>query len=313
MKYFINKIAPVFLLLTLLFFGLSCDDFLSDFQDEDYKMNPTDEQAATLHTANNFFEISAADFETWIYNHIHYDTLASVLTDYTGMRFDTSQVVSGTDTVDVIDTLYQFTFDTTITVHDVIEFDLSHGEMVTMTYDTSYVFTANVEGSDVTYDFLKINTLTKTYTLSDYYIITTSEIDTLPKIAYTDILDSLSIDSVFIHEDTSAVYGITITKTPVDNYICLEIPVSEEVVFLYTEYVDMALLDETMQEVPCASNNMPLETYSLYSYFDTKEQKVLPYFKERFSYKLTGTRYFLRIDATEYTAKTSFELAIIYK
>ena len=120
MKYLINKITPVFLLLTLLFFGSSCDNFLNDYQDEDYKMNQMDEQAATLHGANNFFEVTAADFETWVHNHTHYDTLASVLTDYTDMRFDTSQVVSGTDTVDVIDTLYQFTFDTTITVHDTI-------------------------------------------------------------------------------------------------------------------------------------------------------------------------------------------------
>ncbi len=313
MKYFSYKIAPVFLFIMLLFFGPRCDNFPSDFQDEDYDMNQPDEKAATLHAANNIFEVTTADFKTLVHDHVHYDTLASVLTDYTGMRFDTSQVISGGDTVDVIDTLYQFTIDTMITVHDVIELNLSHGETINLTYDTSYVFTAKVEGSDVTYDFSKINTLTKTYTLSDYYVITTSEIDTLPKIAYTDILDSLTVDSVLIQEDTSAVYSITITKTPIDNYICLEIPVCEEVIFFYTDYVSMALLDETMQEVQYTSNNMPMETYSLYSYFDTKKNKVIPYFKERFSYELAGARYFLRIDATEQTDKTSFELAIIYK
>lgn len=311
MKDYSYKIALVFLILLVC--CLSCDNFLSNYQEEDYQINPTDQQAATLHASGNFFEVTAADFGTWVYNHVHNDTINSFLSDYTSMIFDTSQAVSGSDTIDVIDTLYQFTFDTTINVHDEISFELSHGETVSLTYDTSYVFSAEVKGSDVTYDFSQINTLTKRYELTDYYIITTSEIDTLPKTAYTDILDSLSAEAVLIQQDTSAVYSIKITTSPVDNYICLVIPVCEEAIFFYTDYVYMTLLDETMQEVTYTSNALPLETFSFYSYYDEGEKKVKPYFKERYSYELTGTRYFLRIDATEQTAKNTFKLAIVYR
>jgi hypothetical protein len=235
---------------------------------------------------------------------VHKDTLASLLTD-PEMKFDTTD--------GVIDTIYQFTFDTTVTVDDDIHFELSHGEEINLIYDTTYSFTEEVEGPNTTYNYLKIVTLSKTYVLSDYYIITTpSEIDTLPVNAYTDILDSLTVDSVLINQDTSAVYSVKITKIPIDNYICLEIPPCDEIVFFYTDYVNMALHDEMMQEVPYISNSMPMETYSFYSKYESKEGKVIPYFKERFSYELTGTRYFLRIDATEQTSKTLFELAVVY-
>lgn len=305
MKYFCYRAAPFFLLLlSLLFFGSNCGDFLSDFQDEEYEVGEVDEQAARLHASGEYINVSTVDFKPWIYKHVHKDTLASLLTD-PEMKFDTTD--------GVIDTIYQFTFDTTVTVDDDIHFELSHGEEINLIYDTTYSFTEEVEGPNTTYNYLKIVTLSKTYVLSDYYIITTpSEIDTLPVNAYTDILDSLTVDSVLINQDTSAVYSVKITKIPIDNYICLEIPPCDEIVFFYTDYVNMALHDEMMQEVPYISNSMPMETYSFYSKYESKEGKVIPYFKERFSYELTGTRYFLRIDATEQTSKTLFELAVVY-
>jgi len=299
------------IIVTLLFLGVACDKLFDNYSDEEFDMEKTDKQAVTLHTDSSYISVKAAKFDMLTHTHIHFDTV-TLLLEYYDVRFDTSQQISGEDTSEVIDTLYQFSFDTTISVYDLIKIQLTHGDSIILNYDTSYVYIANVEGTNETYMLSKVFTLSKTFTLSDYYIITTSEIDTLPVTAYTDILDSLTATTVLIDQDTSCVFSVNITKTPIENYLCFEVPVCDEVTFFTTDYVYIKIFDEEMQEIPYISNAMPLGTFSLYSYYDESKKKVFPHFKERFSYKLDDSRYFLRIDATEQTSKTQFELAIIF-
>ena len=290
-KYFV---LLAFIVTPVLF--QQCDDLISDFQDEDYSMNTTDQHGVDLLKDTVYVDRESAGMREWVYNYRNNVNVDTMLRNPTGM---------------VNDSTYQFIYENSFNVLDTVQFNLTNGDNITLYYDSTLVISDTLQGSADSIQYTMTFPLRRSYPL-DYYRVTlsTSERDTLPMTPISGILDSLEADSAFIHSDTSMINVKQATGE--SYYLCLNLDsYGKETVFYIPDFVRLAIQNEAGEIIEPLDTTVPPEISA--GYFVVENEEVIPVVKTRYSYKLGSGRYLFQIDFTEQTMGATFHVAIVNK
>ena len=272
-----------------------CDDLISDFQDEDYTMSTSDQNAVNLLKDTVFVDRESAGMREWVYNYRNNVSVDTMLRTSTQIN----------------DSTYQFIYSNTFNVLDTVMFSLTNGDDVTLYYDSTLVISDTLQGSADSLQYVMTFPLRQSYPL-DYYIVTmsTSERDTLPMTPISVILDSLEADSAYIHSDTSLINVKEATGE--SYYLSLNMDsYGKETVFYIPDFVRLVIQNESGEIIEPTDTTVPPELSA--GYFEVDGEEVISIVKTRYSYKLTGGRYLFEIDFTEQTMGSTFHVAIVNK
>ncbi|RKY53952.1 MAG: hypothetical protein DRP89_05540 [Candidatus Neomarinimicrobiota bacterium] len=280
------KRFSTFLLLILTFFLINCDDF----EKETYKMEDTDEMAAEIFGDTILINISSVISNRWIEV---FDSTFSIIDTMTNV----------TDTVII--------YDTTFTVLDTLVFSLADGRDTTLYYDTTIVILDTLDAPTNTVIYNRTIELDKKYTLN-YFILDfgDEETDTVSSENYTEILDSLQSKNVIVCANDTT-YNIATSSSYDTTYLRFNNELSEEVVFYFTDYVKMNIIDGDGNTLDFIDDSMPFEIIA--GCIKYEKDKPYPKVKSRYVYDLEMGGYLLQLITTDQTEKSTFYAVILYE
>jgi len=128
-----------------------------------------------------------------------------------------------------------------------------------------------------------------------------------------EILDSLETATLMVTE-SDTLFTINTPENVDSNYVSLT-TVSDEVVFFFSDYVDMNIITPAGSVLVAESKAIPLETI----YYGVSPDTVAPdtidcsKLKARIFYKLSGNRNLMEIIKTNQTLNSTFRLVILSK